>query len=59
MLVTSFAYFLFLYIDIRLHVHRAKQALKDREARQQLIEDYINRMNVSHLRATQMQSKLY
>lgn len=47
MLATSFAYFLFLYIDIRLHVHRAKLALEDREARHQLIEEYISKLSVS------------
>lgn len=47
MLVTSFTYFLFLYIDIRMHVHRAKQALKEREAQHELIKEYIHRMNVS------------
>lgn len=49
MLITAFAYFLFLYIDIRLHVSKAKQALKKRDARQELIEDYMNRVNVRDL----------
>lgn len=47
MLITSFAYFLFLFTDIRLHVNRAKMALEDRQERQQLIEEHIDRMRVS------------
>lgn len=46
MLLTSFAYFLFLYIDIRLHVSNAKKALKDREKRNQRIEEHLNEKNV-------------
>lgn len=41
MLLTAFAYFLYLYIDIRLHVYRAKHEIKLRLERQQLIEEYI------------------
>lgn len=41
MLLTAFAYFLYLYIDIRMHVYRAKHEIKLRLERQQLIEEYI------------------
>lgn len=49
MLVVAFAYFLLLYIDIRLHVNRAKKALKDRELRRQILEDHISKLNVGTL----------
>lgn len=46
MIVVAFAYFLFLYIDIRIHVNRAKEAIRDRELRRQILEEHINKLNV-------------
>lgn len=49
MLLMAFAYFLYLYIDIRLHVHRAKNELKHRIERKQRIDDYIKNVRVTFL----------
>lgn len=46
MIVVAFAYFLFLYIDIRTHVNRAKEAIRDRAQRRQILEEHINKLNV-------------
>lgn len=47
MLIIALGYFLFLYVDIRLHVRRAKKALQAREARRDILEDHMAKMNVS------------
>lgn len=44
MQLMAFAYFLYLYIDIRLHVYRAKNQLKVRIERTQLIDEYIKKV---------------
>lgn len=59
MLVVAFTYFLFLYIDIRLHVSRAKKALKDRELRRQILEDHISKLNVGTLYFVYLKSELF
>lgn len=47
MVTVSFVYFIFLYIDIRLHVLNVKKALKDRERRQQIFEQNLAKLKVS------------
>ncbi|KAJ6637815.1 Proton channel OtopLc [Pseudolycoriella hygida] len=49
MISIGFIYFIFLYIDIRLHVRKAKIAIKERQRRQQLFEDYLERVNAADL----------
>lgn len=39
MLTVGFCYFIFLYIDIRLHVKKAKKAVKDKEYRIKMFEE--------------------
>lgn len=46
MVLVSFSYFLFLYIDIRLHVLNVKRALKDREKRQRIFEENLAKLKV-------------
>lgn len=46
MISIGFIYFIFLYIDIRLHVRKAKIAIKERQRRQQLFEEYLEKINV-------------
>lgn len=41
MLFVAWAYFIFLYMDIRLHIKKAKNAVKEREAQ---IKQYENQM---------------
>jgi uncharacterized membrane protein YciS (DUF1049 family) len=41
MLAIGFAYFCFLYIDIRLHMKKAKQAMKARELRMQMLQEQL------------------
>lgn len=41
MLTVGFCYFLFLYIDIRLHITKAKKAVKEKEKRMKLFEDQL------------------
>jgi hypothetical protein len=41
MLTVGFGYFLFLYIDIRLHVKKAKRAVKERENRMMLFQEQL------------------
>lgn len=45
MLSVGFIYFIFLYVDIRLHVRKAKAAIKERQRRQQLYQDHLNQLN--------------
>lgn len=47
MIVVSFGYFLFLYIDIRLHVRKAKKTIKERERRQELFEEHLQKISVA------------
>lgn len=46
MLSVGFCYFLFLYIDIRLHVEKAKQAVKEKENRIRLYQEQLARTQV-------------
>lgn len=46
MLTIGFAYFIFLYIDIRLHVKKAKNAVKEREKRMQMFEEQLAQTQV-------------
>lgn len=41
MVAVSFAYFIFLYVDIRVHVYRAKCTMRERQRRQQLFEEQL------------------
>lgn len=50
MLSIGFCYFIFLYIDIRLHVKKAKQAVKEKETRMKLFEEQLQRTEVWLLR---------
>lgn len=43
MLMVGFSYFLFLFIDIRMHVKKAKKAVKDKEARMKMFEEQLAR----------------
>lgn len=43
MISVSFAYFIFLYIDIRMHVRKAKHTILERERRQQLFTEQVAR----------------
>ena len=40
------AYFIFLYIDIRIHVKRAKKAVKQREERIRIYQDQLAKAQV-------------
>lgn len=46
MLTVGFSYFIFLYVDIRLHVKKAKQAVKEREKRIRMYEEQIMKTQV-------------
>lgn len=46
MLTLGFCYFLFLIVDIRLHVQRAKKAVKDKENRIKMFEEHLARTEV-------------
>ena len=46
MLSLGFFYFLFLYIDIRLHISKAQQAVKDKENRAKMFEEQLARAEV-------------
>lgn len=46
MLTVGFAYFIFLYVDIRLHVKKAKAAVKEREKRMQMFEEQLAQTQV-------------
>lgn len=59
MLVVAFAYFLFLIIDIRVNVNRAKKVLREREARHQIIEEYVAKANVRQWNRQQRKSFIY
>lgn len=41
MLSLGFCYFLFLFIDIRLHIQKAKKAVKDKENRIRMFEEQL------------------
>lgn len=53
MLGVAIIYFLFLYIDIRLHVSKAKKVIKERERRQVMYIEHIANLNVSTLNKNQ------
>lgn len=46
MLVVGFCYFIFLYIDIRLHIKKAQRAVKDKEKRIQLFAEHLAQAEV-------------
>lgn len=46
MLTVGFAYFIFLYTDIRLHVKKAKAAVKEREKRMQIFDEQLAQTQV-------------
>lgn len=46
MLGVALIYFLFLYIDIRLHVSKAKKVIKERERRQELYAEHMENLDV-------------
>lgn len=46
MLSIGFCYFIFLYIDIRLHVKKAKKAVKEKENRMRMFEEQLSRTEV-------------
>lgn len=41
MLTVGFAYFIFLFIDIRLHVQKAQKAVRDKENRMRIYEEQL------------------
>lgn len=47
MLTVGFCYFIFLFIDIRLHVKKAKKAVKDKEYRLKLRDEEMARTEVN------------
>lgn len=47
MLSLGFCYFIFLYIDIRIHIRKAKKAVKDRENRMRTLEEQLASTEVS------------
>lgn len=47
MLAIAFIYFILLYIDIRVHVWKAKRALKEREKRQERYEEHLAKLNIN------------
>lgn len=49
MLIVGFCYFIFLYIDIRLHVKKAQKAVKDKEARMKMFEEQLAMAEVINL----------
>lgn len=46
MITLGFSYFIFLYIDIRLHMKKAKKALKEKEAQMRIVEEQWARTEV-------------
>lgn len=46
MLTVGFAYFIFLYVDIRMHVKKARNAMKEREKRIQMFEEQLAQTQV-------------
>lgn len=46
MLTVGFCYFLFLLIDIRLHVKKAKRAVKEKENRMRIFEEQLAQTQV-------------
>lgn len=61
MLLMAFAYFLYLYIDIRLYVYRARHELKQRMERKRLIEEHIVQFIVCYhfFCVTRIQKSIY
>lgn len=49
MIVVALGYIIFLYMDIRIHVNRAKNAIRDREHRREILEEHINKLNVRRI----------
>lgn len=47
MILISLGYFVFLYIDIRLHVRKAKKTIKERERRQELFEEHLQKISLA------------
>lgn len=47
MLVTGLGYFIFLYIDIRMHIGKAKKAVKQRQEQMRRYEEQMMRVEVS------------
>ncbi|XP_031634148.1 proton channel OtopLc-like [Contarinia nasturtii] len=56
MLCMAFAYFLYLYKDIRRHIFHAKNELKDRLERKELIENYVKQNKVHGNRSTNVEA---
>lgn len=46
MLSVGFIYFIFLYVDIRHHIKKAKHAVKEKERRIKLYEEQIEKVEV-------------
>lgn len=46
MLSVGFGYFIFLYVDIRLHVKKAKHAVKEKEKRIQMYQEHLAKTQV-------------
>ena len=47
MLVVAFIFFIALYIDIRMHVRKAKNVIKERQRRQQIYMAHLSEFDVS------------
>lgn len=47
MLSIGLCYFIFLYIDIRLHIRKAKKAVKDKEEQMKKYEDQMLHIEVN------------
>lgn len=48
MLTLGFCYFIFLYIDIRMHIKKAQKAIKDKEARMRMFEEQLAKTEVAY-----------
>ena len=49
MLVVGLIYFLFLYIDIRMHIGKARKAVNERDDQMRRYEDQIHHIEVNEL----------
>lgn len=49
MLVVGLIYFLFLYIDIRMHIGKARKAVNERDEQMRRYEDQIHHIEVNEL----------
>lgn len=49
MLLMAIGYFLYLFVDIRMHVYRTQNQLKARTERKQMIDEYNKNMRVTFL----------